>query len=111
LCIGWNWQEIFPDLNTIKDKGQVPDYKKELANIQEKLQKLDTNQLATDDFITSFDKDILKQILPHENDSLVLLSVFEKNFYTPDAKLNKNYEKHKAKHSEGLAVIRIAWIV
>jgi hypothetical protein len=26
LCIGWNWQEIFPDLNTIKDKGQVPDY-------------------------------------------------------------------------------------
>jgi hypothetical protein len=24
LCIGCNWQEIFPDLNTIKDKGQVP---------------------------------------------------------------------------------------
>ena len=26
LCIGWNWQEIFPDLNISKDKGQVPDY-------------------------------------------------------------------------------------
>jgi hypothetical protein len=25
LCIGWNWQEIFPDLNAIKYKGQVPD--------------------------------------------------------------------------------------
>ena len=25
LCIGWNWQEVFPDLNTIKYKGQVPD--------------------------------------------------------------------------------------
>ena len=25
-CIGWNWQEIFPDLNTIKDKGQVPEF-------------------------------------------------------------------------------------
>ena len=25
LYIGRNWQEIFPDLNIIKDKGQVPD--------------------------------------------------------------------------------------
>ena len=31
LCIGWNWQEIFPDLNTIKDKGQVPDYIKQVS--------------------------------------------------------------------------------
>ena len=53
-------------------------------------------QLATDDFIASFDKDILKQILPHdEYDSLVLLSVFKKNFYTLDTKLNENYVKQK----------------
>ena len=26
LYISRNWQEIFPELNTIKDKGQVPDY-------------------------------------------------------------------------------------
>jgi hypothetical protein len=35
------------------------DNKIELANTQEKLQKVDTKQLATDDFIDYFDKDKL----------------------------------------------------
>ena len=78
------------DLSAKPEKGTTNENKIELANIQEKFQKIETKQLSTDNYVET-----LKQFLPPD-DSLVLLSAFKKNFYAlqhlMDSKLNEQRE-------------------
>ena len=76
--------EFINTKQTVENLSTV-DNTKELANIQEKLQKVDTKQLATDDFIDYFGKNIrtLQQITPTKWQWLLVASFLAAENNTP----------------------------